>query len=124
MLSRGLIEALRGRRGARRRVPRSSRASPENRERNLALVDALREIADVKGVTVARRRRLGRRGARTSPRSLAARTARARPEPAASPDAALDADDLAALERAVPPDAAAGDRYPQAQMAVLDSERG
>ena len=39
-------------------------------------------------------------------------------------DADLDADDLAALERAVPPDAAAGDRYPQAQMAVLDSERG
>jgi hypothetical protein len=36
----------------------------------------------------------------------------------------LDADDLAALERAVPPDAAAGDRYPEAQMAVLDSERG
>jgi hypothetical protein len=38
--------------------------------------------------------------------------------------AKLDAEDLAALERAVPPDAAAGDRYPEAQMAVLDSERG
>ena len=36
----------------------------------------------------------------------------------------LDADDLAGLERAVPPGAAAGDRYPEAQMAVLDSERG
>ena len=30
----------------------------------------------------------------------------------------------AALERALPPGAAAGDRYPEAQMSVLDSERG
>ena len=36
----------------------------------------------------------------------------------------LSADDLAAIERAVPPDAAAGDRYAAAQMAMLDSERG
>jgi hypothetical protein len=28
------------------------------------------------------------------------------------------------LERAVPPDAAAGERYPSQQMAILDSERG
>ena len=36
----------------------------------------------------------------------------------------LDADDLAALERAIPPDAAVGDRYAAPQMAALDSERG
>jgi aryl-alcohol dehydrogenase-like predicted oxidoreductase len=35
----------------------------------------------------------------------------------------LDGGDLAALERAIPPDAAAGDRYPGPQMAMLDSER-
>jgi aryl-alcohol dehydrogenase-like predicted oxidoreductase len=38
-------------------------------------------------------------------------------------DAALTADDLAAIERAVPKDAAAGARYPQAAMADLDSEK-
>lgn len=35
----------------------------------------------------------------------------------------LDANDIAALERAIPPDAAVGERYPMQQMAVLDSER-
>ncbi len=35
----------------------------------------------------------------------------------------LDAEDLAALERAIPPEAAAGERYPEPQMATLDSER-
>ena len=35
----------------------------------------------------------------------------------------LSAEDLDAIERAVPPGAAAGDRYHEAQMAVLDSEQ-
>jgi len=35
----------------------------------------------------------------------------------------LSGDDLAAIERAVPKGAAAGDRYAAAQMAQLDSER-
>lgn len=39
-------------------------------------------------------------------------------------DVTLDAGDLAAVEAAVPPDAAAGDRCASAQMAHLDSERG
>ena len=34
------------------------------------------------------------------------------------------AEDLDAIERAVPADAAAGDRYQEPQMATLDSERG
>lgn len=38
-------------------------------------------------------------------------------------DVTLTADDLAAIERAVPADAVAGDRYPEQQMALLDSER-
>jgi aryl-alcohol dehydrogenase-like predicted oxidoreductase len=38
-------------------------------------------------------------------------------------DVKLSAADLAAIERAVPRDAAAGSRYPAAQMAHLDSER-
>ena len=36
----------------------------------------------------------------------------------------LSAETLAALEAAVPKDAAAGSRYAEAQMAHLDSERG
>ena len=36
----------------------------------------------------------------------------------------LSAEELAAIERVVPPGAAAGSRYQEAQMAALDSERG
>jgi pyridoxine 4-dehydrogenase len=36
----------------------------------------------------------------------------------------LNAGDLAAIERAVPPHAVAGDRYDAHQMAILDSEQG
>jgi aryl-alcohol dehydrogenase-like predicted oxidoreductase len=38
-------------------------------------------------------------------------------------DAVMTPEAVAALERAVPKDAAAGDRYPAAQMATLDSEK-
>ncbi|MGP3947547.1 hypothetical protein [Streptomyces sp. 7N604] len=38
-------------------------------------------------------------------------------------DVTLGADDLAAIEAAVPAAAAAGERYPAAQMAHLDSEK-
>jgi aryl-alcohol dehydrogenase-like predicted oxidoreductase len=37
-------------------------------------------------------------------------------------DLVLTGEDLAAIERAVPKDAAAGSRYAEAQMAHLDSE--
>lgn len=36
----------------------------------------------------------------------------------------LTAEDLADAERAIPPGAAAGERYPESQMDTLDSERG
>ncbi|TWD58307.1 hypothetical protein FBY50_1819, partial [Zymomonas mobilis] len=38
-------------------------------------------------------------------------------------DLTLTPDDLAAIERAVPKGAAAGERYDEKQMAVLDSEK-
>jgi len=38
-------------------------------------------------------------------------------------DLTLSADDLAAIERAVPKDSAAGARYPAPLMAMLDSEK-
>jgi aryl-alcohol dehydrogenase-like predicted oxidoreductase len=44
-------------------------------------------------------------------------------ESLAAADLVLNENDLAAIEAAVPAGAAAGDRYPAAQMAALDSER-
>jgi aryl-alcohol dehydrogenase-like predicted oxidoreductase len=38
-------------------------------------------------------------------------------------DLELSADDLAAIEAAVPAGSAAGERYDEGQMAILDSER-
>ena len=44
-------------------------------------------------------------------------------EPGPTYEEASPQDVRAAVEAAVPPDAAAGDRYAAAQMAILDSER-
>ena len=106
----------------RARAPRFARG---NRERNLALVDALREVADARGATVAQVAIawvLGR-GEDVVP-LIGARTRERLTEALGALDVALDADAAAALERAIPPGAAAGDRYPAPQMATLDSERG
>jgi aryl-alcohol dehydrogenase-like predicted oxidoreductase len=103
---------------------RAPRFAKENRERNLALVDALREIADAAGVTVAQVALAWVLDRGDDVVALVgARTREGLAEALGALSAHLDPDDVAALERAVPPDAAAGDRYPQAQMAVLDSER-
>jgi aryl-alcohol dehydrogenase-like predicted oxidoreductase len=85
----------------------------------------LREVADASGVTVAQVAIAWvlSRG-EDIVALVGARTRERLHEALGALEANLDADDLAALERAVPPDAAAGDRYPEAQMAVLDSERG
>jgi aryl-alcohol dehydrogenase-like predicted oxidoreductase len=100
------------------------RFSAANRAHNLALVDELRAITEVKGATVAQtaiawvlargEEIIALVGARTRERLA---------EALGALQLALDADDLAALERAIPPDAAVGERYPQPQMATLDSER-
>jgi len=127
VLSRGLIS---GHFAADRELPandfraRAPRFSRENRDRNLALVDALREIAKAKGVTVAQIAIAWvlRRGEDIVP-LIGARTRERLAEALGALEVELGESDLEALERAVPRDAAAGDRYPQAQMAVLDSER-
>jgi aryl-alcohol dehydrogenase-like predicted oxidoreductase len=105
----------------RAHAPRFSR---ENRARNLALVDALREVAEVTGATVAQIAIAWvlARGGDIVP-LVGARTRERLDEALGALEIELDADDLAALERAVPPGAVAGERYPEAQMAVLDSER-
>jgi aryl-alcohol dehydrogenase-like predicted oxidoreductase len=100
------------------------RFSGANLDRNLALVDALRLVADAKDATVAQIAiawvlhrgedivaLVGARGRDRLAEALGAL------------EVHLSTDDLTAIERAVPPGAAAGSRYHDAQMAALDSER-
>jgi len=105
----------------RAHMPRFRR---ENLERNLALVDALRTIAEAKGVTVAQIAIAWvlARGEDIVP--LVGTTRRDRlAEAVGALELELSEEDLAAIERAVPPGAAAGGRYDERQMATLDSER-
>ena len=105
----------------RAHMPRFRR---ENLERNLALVEALRTIAEAKGVTVAQIAIAWvlARGEDIVP--LVGTTRRDRlAEAVGALELEFSTDDLAAIERAVPPDAAAGGRYDERQMAMLDSER-
>jgi pyridoxine 4-dehydrogenase len=107
---------------ARARMPRFR---AENLGRNLALVDALGEVAAAKGATVAQLAIAWAlaRGQDIVP--LVGTTRRDRlAEAVDAVQLELGQDDLAAIERAVPPGAAAGDRYDERQMAMLDSERG
>ncbi|MEU1536900.1 aldo/keto reductase [Actinacidiphila glaucinigra] len=103
----------------------SPRFQGENLEHNLGLVEALRKIAEQRGVTVAQTAIAWvlSRGEDIVP-LVGARTRERLAEALGALDVTLDADDLAAIEAAVPPGAAAGERYPQSQMAHLDSEHG
>lgn len=106
----------------RARLPRFSGG---NLGHNLALVETLRSIAAGWGVTVAQIviAWVLSRGGDIVP-LIGARTRDRLAEALGALDVSLSADDLAAIEAAVPPGAAAGDRYDAAQMARLDSERG
>ncbi|NUK26621.1 aldo/keto reductase, partial [Streptomyces lunaelactis] len=102
----------------------SPRFQGENLQHNLDLVEALRKIAEQKGVSVAQIAIAWvlSRGEDIVPLVGARRRDRLT-EALGALDVTLGADDLAAIEQAVPSGAAAGDRYPTAQMAHLDSER-
>ena len=93
-------------------------------EANLGLVEALRTIADARGVSVAQIAIawVMAQGDDIVP-VVGARSRERLAEALGSTQATLSADDLAAIERAVPKGAAVGDRYPAVQMAMLDSER-
>ncbi|HEX3511826.1 MAG TPA: aldo/keto reductase [Solirubrobacteraceae bacterium] len=100
------------------------RFSNENRERNLALAEGLRAWAGEHGATAAQAAFAWARARGTEIVPLVGARSRKRLAEALG-SLALDftEDDLAALERAVPAEAVAGDRYAAAQMAMLDSER-
>ncbi|GAA3129670.1 aldo/keto reductase [Streptomyces echinatus] len=127
VLSRGLISGHFSR--DRQLAPTDFRAhSPrfqgDNLQHNLNLVEALREIAGRKGVTVAQTAIawVVSRGEDIVP-LVGARTRERLGESLGALEVTLDEADLTAIEEAVPADAAAGDRYPTVQMAHLDSER-
>lgn len=127
VLSRGLISGhwAKDRGGdARDFRQHSPRFQGDNLERNLALVELLRQLAEARGVSVAQLAIAWvlARGDDIVP-LVGARTPERLSEALAALDVTLTADDLAAIERAVPPGAAAGDRYAAQQMAMLDSER-
>jgi aryl-alcohol dehydrogenase-like predicted oxidoreductase len=102
----------------------SPRFQGDNLAHNLGLVELLRQLAEARGVSVAQLAIAWvlARGEDIAP--LIGARARARLQEALGAlDIALSADDLAAIERAIPPDAAAGERYNTHGMASLDSER-
>lgn len=101
----------------------SPRFQGENLQRNLDLVDALRKVAEDKGVSVAQTAIAWvlSRGEDIVPLVGARRRDRLT-EALGAMAVELSAADLAAIEEAVPAGAAAGERYPEAQMAHLDSE--
>ena len=101
------------------------RFSDENVDRNLVLVEALREVADERGATVAQLAIAWAlaRGEDIIP-LVGARTRERLTEALGALELQLTAEEVERIERAVPADAAAGDRYNAQQMATLDSERG
>src|SRR3954468_2031810 len=102
----------------------SPRFQGDNLQQNLRLVDALGEIAQAKGASVAQVAIAWvlAQGEDIVP-LVGARRRERLDEALGALDVALTAEDLARIEAAVPPGAAAGDRYAAAQMAHLDSEK-
>jgi aryl-alcohol dehydrogenase-like predicted oxidoreductase len=102
----------------------SPRFTGDNLDRNLALVEALRKVAEGKGVTVAQAAIAWvlSRGEDIVP-LVGARRRERLTESLGALDVDLGADDLAAIEAAVPSEAVSGSRYDAGQMAHLDSER-
>ncbi|AFL52552.1 aryl-alcohol dehydrogenase-like predicted oxidoreductase [Sinorhizobium fredii] len=126
VLSRGLISGhwQKGAAGSGDFRAMSPRFQEGNLEQNLALVEALRRIAADKGATVAQIAIawVAAQGCDIVP-LVGARRRERLTEALGSQAVQLNADDLAAIERAVPKGAAAGARYPEAQLVHMDSER-
>ncbi|MEI3851684.1 MULTISPECIES: aldo/keto reductase [Ensifer] len=126
VLSRGLISGhwQKGAAGNGDFRAMSPRFQEGNIDKNLALVEALRQVAEEKGVSVAQIAIAWVAAQGKDIVSLIGARRRDRlAEALASHDVHLSAGELAVIEQAVPKDAAAGARYPEAQLAHMDSER-
>lgn len=102
----------------------SPRFQEGNVEHNLALAAALGAVAESRGITRAQTAIawVAAQGEDIVPLVGARRRDRLS-EALDALDVALSAEDLAAVEQAVPKGAAAGGRYPEQQLAFMDSER-
>jgi aryl-alcohol dehydrogenase-like predicted oxidoreductase len=102
----------------------SPRFQGENLQKNLALTETLRAEAGKLGLSPAQAAIAWAlaKGQDIVP-VIGARTRERLTETLGALDRPLSPDEVAALEKAVPRDAAAGERYPAMQMASLDSER-
>ena len=128
VLSRGLISGhwSRERSAAEKGFRQSSpRFQGENLERNLALVEQLRSVAQTIGASVAQVAIawVVAQGEDIVPLIGSRRRAQLT-EALGALDLKLTSDQLAALARAMPPEAVAGGRYAAAQLVHLDSEKG
>ena len=105
------------------RIVRMPRYKKGNLEKNLRLVEALRQIGNEKGASPAQLAIAWvlSRGADIIP-VMGARRREQLNETLGALDLKLDAADLARIDAAVPPSLTAGDRYDAPQMAHLDSE--
>jgi pyridoxine 4-dehydrogenase len=126
VLSRGLIsgywsKAREGEPGFRANAPRFQGA---NLDANLALVERLRAIAEGIGASVAQVAIawVAAQGNDIVP-LIGARRRDRLAEALGALDVKLSADALAKLDKALPPGAAAGERYPAAALAHMDSEK-
>jgi pyridoxine 4-dehydrogenase len=126
VLSRGLISGhwSRDRASAQDFRGRSPRFQGENLDHNLALVDALRAIADDLRATPAQVAIawVAAQGSDIVP-LVGARRRERLTETLGAFDVKLTPAHLAALAKAFPPGAASGNRYPDAQLAHMDSEK-
>jgi aryl-alcohol dehydrogenase-like predicted oxidoreductase len=102
----------------------SPRFQGDNANANLALVEALRKVATARGITVAQTAIawVAAQGEDIIP-LIGARRRDRLAEAIGAETVTLSKDDLAAIEKAVPKNAAAGERYPAQAMADFDSER-
>jgi aryl-alcohol dehydrogenase-like predicted oxidoreductase len=123
ILSRGLLSgsSISGPGDIRNRFPRFN---AENQAQNQKLVASLAEIANGKGITQSQ---LAIAWALAKSRSIipliGARTRTQLSESLGALNVTLTAEEIAAIEAAIPADAVAGTRYDVHQMQVLDSER-
>ena len=130
VLSRGLLSGHWSKERSQTLAAHDFRASAprfvgENLERNLDLVATLGAVAESKGATVAQIAIAWAlsRGDDVVP-LVGARRRDLLAEALGALELELSSEELAQIEKAIPVDAVAGDRYQAEQMAILDSERG